>query len=266
MTGVLLAELAYEPILTRLLKRSPYSIRVLSGSTLLYSHGDDGDSMQTTPLSLNVASDAWQLEVGPSRTVQRWQASRLSSGVLAFGLLLSIAVGIAAYLVRRNQLQSSAIEDANAQLSFAIEQRRRTEAQWRLTSTLQRAILDSTSHAVISTDLDGVIQTFNQAAEQMLGYTAEELVGVASPLVLHDTAEIADRARILSRELETTVPQGLEALVARAHRRSRPARGHRGRARRGVRHRHAARVAGARRRREAGHRAHTVQFLESGKP
>ncbi len=216
MTGVLLAELAYEPILTRLLKRSPYSIRVLSGSTLLYSHGDDGDSMQTTPLTLNVASDAWQLEVGPSRTVQRWQASRLSSGVLAFGLLLSIAVGIAAYLVRRNQLQSSAIEDANRQLSFEIEQRRRTEAQWRLTSTLQRAILDSTSHAVISTDLDGVIQTFNQAAEQMLGYSAEELVGVASPLVLHDTAEIADRAQILSRELETTVPQGLEALVARA--------------------------------------------------
>jgi signal transduction histidine kinase/sensor domain CHASE-containing protein len=216
MTGVLLAELAYEPILTRLLKRSPYSIRVLSGGTLLYSHGDDADNMEVTPLTLNVASDAWQLEVGPSRTVQRWQASRLSSGVLWFGLLLSIAVGIAAYLVRRNQLQSSAIEDANAQLSFEIEQRRRTEAQWRLTSTLQRAILDSTSHAVISTDLDGMIQTFNHAAEEMLGYTAEELVGVASPLLLHDTGEIADRAQTLSLELETPIAPGLDALVARA--------------------------------------------------
>jgi PAS domain S-box-containing protein len=216
MVGVLLAELAYEPILTRFLKRTPYAIRVSSGGTLLYSHGDQTGGLEATALTLNVGSDVWQLEVGPSSTVQRWQSSRLSTGVLLFGLLLSVAVAIAAYLVRRIQIQSSAIKEANRQLSIEVDQRRRTETQLRLTSTLQRAILDSTSHAVISTDLDGIIRTFNHAAEQMLEYSAEDVIGIATPLLLHDPAEVADRARALSQELGRPIEPGLESLVGPA--------------------------------------------------
>ncbi len=216
VSRILVAELAYEPILARMLDRSPYSIRVLSQGVLLYAHGERADTVQTTPLTLNVASDTWQLQVGPSNAGKRWQASRLSTGVLLFGFVLSIAVGMAAHLVRRIQRQSSTIEDANTQLSFEVDQRRHTEEQLRLTSTLQRAILDSTSHAVISTDRDGIIQTFNRAAEQMLGYAAADLVGQTTPALLHDRTEVLKRAQILSLELESPVANGFEALVARA--------------------------------------------------
>ncbi len=41
----------------------------------------------------------------------------------------------------------------------------------------QRALLDSTSDAIITTDLDFVIQGWNKAAEAMYGWSAEEAIG-----------------------------------------------------------------------------------------
>ena len=97
-----------------------------------------------------------------------------------------------------------------------ITERKQAERQMRATLTLQRAILDSASHAIISTTPDGVITLFNPAAERLLGYKAEEVVGRCTPELIHDPAEVAARALTLSEELGRPVRVGFEVFVAGA--------------------------------------------------
>lgn len=84
-------------------------------------------------------------------------------------------------------------------------------------SAWQLAILDSANSSVIATDVDGVIQSVNFEAERNLGYKAEELLG-KSPLIFHDSVEVAARAESLTEELGYIVPVGFEVFVAKARR------------------------------------------------
>lgn len=86
------------------------------------------------------------------------------------------------------------------------------------TTTLQRAILNGTTYSIISTALDGTILTFNHAAEVMLGYQADEVVGRQTPALLHDPAEVAERAAELSEELGESIKPGFDVFVAKARR------------------------------------------------
>jgi diguanylate cyclase (GGDEF)-like protein/PAS domain S-box-containing protein len=81
----------------------------------------------------------------------------------------------------------------------------------------QRAILDSADLTVIATDTEGGILSVNAGAERKLGYTAQELLG-KTPLLIHDAAEVAERAEALSQELGHPVPPGFEVFVANARR------------------------------------------------
>jgi diguanylate cyclase (GGDEF)-like protein len=80
---------------------------------------------------------------------------------------------------------------------------------------LQRAIFDSASVSIISTDAHGMITTFNSAAERMLQYATDEMVGKATPAVIHDAAEIVRRAGELSRELGVTIAPGFDSFMAK---------------------------------------------------
>jgi PAS domain S-box-containing protein len=91
---------------------------------------------------------------------------------------------------------------------FNTEMLRRT-GEW------QRAILDSANFTIISTDLSGVILTLNAGALKRLGYAREELIGKREMTILHDPAEIAERAEALSRELGEPVAAGFDVFAVR---------------------------------------------------
>ena len=101
-------------------------------------------------------------------------------------------------------------------LESAAEQRR--EAVLLKTGALQSAILSSAHFSSIATDEKGVIQIFNAGAERMLGYSAAELQNKKSPADISDQQELVTRAGALSRELNTPITPGFEALVFKASR------------------------------------------------
>lgn len=99
-----------------------------------------------------------------------------------------------------------------------ITERKRAEEQLRHVVDLQSAILNNAAYMLISTDNEGVITTFNPAAERALGYTSEECIGTLTPIVLHDSDEVAERARTFSAELGVTIDPGFEVFAAKARR------------------------------------------------
>jgi diguanylate cyclase (GGDEF)-like protein/PAS domain S-box-containing protein len=90
------------------------------------------------------------------------------------------------------------------------------EAALRQSEQFKQAMLDSANASIISTDAQGLIRSFSGGAERMLGYRAAELVGLATPAVIHDPAEVAERALALSRELGREIAPGFEVFVAKA--------------------------------------------------
>jgi PAS domain S-box-containing protein len=88
----------------------------------------------------------------------------------------------------------------------------------RATNSLQRAILEGASYAIISTTPDGTIVTFNRAAERMLGYPAGEVLNRLFLHHFHLPEELAARALELSREIGAPVSPGFEVLVSKANR------------------------------------------------
>ena len=68
-------------------------------------------------------------------------------------------------------------------------------------AAFQAEVLENAGVSIISTDAEGTIRTFNNAAERILGYPRTEMIGRATPVVLHDPAELKRRAATLTRRL-----------------------------------------------------------------
>ncbi|MFN3679749.1 GAF domain-containing protein [Thermosynechococcus sp.] len=123
-----------------------------------------------------------------------------------------------------NPVQQQTLRTLARQVISELELRRHLEvARRQLTyirhiSSLQKAILNSSNHAIIVTRPDSIITLMNRAAEEWLGYPAAELVGKATPERFHDPQEVERYAQILSAQLGEPIPAGFETLVARARR------------------------------------------------
>lgn len=104
------------------------------------------------------------------------------------------------------------IMQLNATLEQQVEER---TMQIQAFSALQQAILDSAGYSIIATDRDGMIKLFNPAAERLLGYEAGEMIGLETPALFHDPAEVAARAAVLSIELGRVVEPGFEVFTAK---------------------------------------------------
>jgi signal transduction histidine kinase/sensor domain CHASE-containing protein len=213
VTGVIAAELAYEPLLHRALNRSPYAVQIFEGTELVYSQNDDVATADATTSNVQIAGDSWQVTLKPTRASAGLGGS-LWGVLVVFGVLLSGSLGWSLQQARGLAGWARRIRDANDQLSAEISDRERAEHELRDTSRLQQAILDSANYIIVSIDVEGRIRTFNRAAERLLGQPAEEAIG--QPLVQFlDADEVDRRAAQLSAELSRPIAPGLDTVIAR---------------------------------------------------
>lgn len=119
------------------------------------------------------------------------------------------------------------IEKLNDELEATVEQRtkdlRETMVQLETSKdqledalTFQKAILANAGAMIIGTDEKGIIKTFNPEAEKELGYSSKELTDRQMPLLFHDTAELNNRAKELTKELNKVVTADMEVFFAKA--------------------------------------------------
>ena len=116
-------------------------------------------------------------------------------------------------LEQEKQQAQQQLENLNQALEAKIEERTLALAQ---INSFQQAILNSTTYAIIATDVNGIIQTFNKGAEVLTGYKASEMIGKYTPELIHDPIEVIHRCQELSRELNQDIPLGFEVFVAKA--------------------------------------------------
>lgn len=92
-------------------------------------------------------------------------------------------------------------------------ERKKLENELLKTTVFQKAILDSSSFAIISTDFNGLVKTFNKGAEGMLGIKAEEVIDKTNIISLFLEEEIKDKAARLSAELNYAIEPGFSVFV-----------------------------------------------------
>lgn len=168
--GFLVLELAYEPLLDRVLNRSPHAISVLEGELPLYNHGVPPDDAVSVNSALYLPGSVWQLRLFMPASAG-WARS-LPTIVLAGGLLLALSVGAALRLARGNVVRAGHLRESNQQL--------------RTTEELLHSVLDASTNGIIAaramrspsgaiTDFE--MQLVNPAAERLLGKSADQLIG-----------------------------------------------------------------------------------------
>lgn len=92
-------------------------------------------------------------------------------------------------------------------------ERKKLENELLKSTGFQRAILDSSSFAIISTDFSGLIKTFNKSAEKMLGLKSGEVVEKDNIVAFHLEEEIQEKAKQNSSESDSAINTGFEVLV-----------------------------------------------------
>ena len=138
------------------------------------------------------------------------RASRTLSLNTIFVSILMLLIFLGALAVRFRSTSRKRLTDAHdAQVVRRVVLK---------TGALQDAIFNSANFSSIATDAQGVIQIFNVGAEHMLGYQAADVVDKITPAGISDAQELIARAAALSRELNTTITPGFEALVFKASR------------------------------------------------
>ncbi len=108
---------------------------------------------------------------------------------------------------------SGAIERYIALRIDITSRRAADEEVSRLHLLLSNVLRAASEVSIIATDGEGVITLFNKGAQQMLGYEEDEVVGVATPQLFHQAKEVADRACVLSAQMNQPV-SGFRVFVS----------------------------------------------------
>lgn len=151
----------------------------------------------TTYKKLTLFDKQWDLTVEPKQAIIKMYGSFFPITLLISGLLFSFLVALIVHYLLLAQSRAQALTTSNH---------------------LINTILQSTSHMIVATDVNGVITSFNKAAEKALGYSSEELIGKKTPEIWHDRLEVNARAITLAQELRTPITPGFDVFVAKAQR------------------------------------------------
>ncbi|HEY9103399.1 PAS domain S-box protein [Chitinimonas sp.] len=95
-----------------------------------------------------------------------------------------------------------------------ITDRKQAEMTLAATEALQRNILDSAPYAIIVIDSDSIVTLFNKAAEAMLGYRAQDVIGIHTPALFHDSADLARYVHELGEARGQPLEPGSEIFMA----------------------------------------------------
>ncbi|SOD97401.1 PAS domain S-box protein [Spirosoma fluviale] len=114
-------------------------------------------------------------------------------------------------IVLYQQQLDEQLEEYTEQLEQRVEERTREVRQL---STVQRAIFEHASQAILSTDIYGVIQTANRACEKLIGYRVEELVGRVAYLELREGYSPMPVITYVTTQPDEVVSAGLLDMLA----------------------------------------------------
>jgi PAS domain S-box-containing protein len=164
----------------------------------------------------------WIIDLSQDTNFQRTKVALEAGLHSAFGFPLHSdrdRLGVMVFFSSKSQQPDPELLEMMAAIGSQIGQfikRKQAEVALQQTTTLQRAILDSANHLIISTELDGTITTFNAAAQKELGYNPQAIVGKTTPAIFHKQSEVEQRAKQLSQELGITIEPGFEVFAAKA--------------------------------------------------
>ena len=183
------------------------------------------------PLISFVASDSRDLfysqlnrQLSPTSVKTTWEITLINRHGVSFPVEITIIKNInldleetQLFWMIRDISDRKRAEQELLQLNQSLEVKvtERTQELWQV-NQLQRAILDGTDYAIISTDLNGFIQTFNAGAEKMFGYSKEEVVGKVSAETFCDSQELRDKITKASIILGKDLGMGFGAIISMA--------------------------------------------------
>jgi PAS domain S-box-containing protein len=94
---------------------------------------------------------------------------------------------------------------------------REAEASQAASMARLQSVVDAANElAIVLTDRDGVITLFSPGAEAMLGYPREQLLGVVTPLLLHDPAELQAQCALAEPPAQADYAGVVSTLLAQA--------------------------------------------------
>ncbi|MEZ5484829.1 MAG: ATP-binding protein [Lysobacteraceae bacterium] len=112
-----------------------------------------------------------------------------------------------AFLAMRGDILSFEME-----LTQSLAQTEDVRRELEVRDLFQRSLLAAAQTSIVSTGADDVIVHANPFAERLLGYPADGLTGSKTPLLFHDTAELAEVAAELTAALDEDVEPGLQVF------------------------------------------------------
>jgi PAS domain S-box-containing protein len=74
-------------------------------------------------------------------------------------------------------------------------------------------LINSSSHLIISTDINGTILTFNKMAEEELGYSAAEVIGKVTPSLFHKLDEVVTKTNEYNKKFNINLTPGFQTFT-----------------------------------------------------